>query len=224
MTRWLPNVTERQASYVVLDPYVYPGTDVLKNKADYTHPDLWAAFELDMSLSRMTELKATPIEGDFDFEHMKRIHGYLFQDVYEWAGEPRTIDISEAGHRYYPASYMASGAAEHYGKLATQNHLKGLPRKQFLDQFADTWGEINVVHNFREGNTRSQQVFFSQLAQEAGWPMDFGQVDYEAFIQARYHQMDTGSSEQMRAVLDPAVSQSAADNDLKETEQSHQTG
>lgn len=71
----------------VADDYCYPGTTVLKNKLDLTDADELDAFEAEVSDARADE--ALPA-GDLDFTHFKAIHGHLFQDVYDWAGETRT--------------------------------------------------------------------------------------------------------------------------------------
>jgi len=79
------------------DPYCYPDTNVLVNKFGIrNHRDL-SLIERNVVSTRLAELYVSPIEGNFDFDHLKKIHGYLFQDIYDWAGQERTVNISKGG-------------------------------------------------------------------------------------------------------------------------------
>jgi cell filamentation protein len=78
------------------DVYCIPGTAVLKNKAGITDQEQLDEFEGDFTAIRLLELTQNPVEGSFDLAHLCKIHQYLFQDVYEWAGEVRTVDIIRA--------------------------------------------------------------------------------------------------------------------------------
>ena len=76
------------------DTYVYPGTEVLRNKADIRDQEALDSFEADATAVRMLELIDNPVQGTFDLPHLCAIHRHLFKDVYDWAGEIRTVDIS----------------------------------------------------------------------------------------------------------------------------------
>lgn len=82
------------------DPYTYPGTDVLRNVLDIRDPKQPAAFEANATVARLIELDERPLVGRFDVAHLKSIHQYIFQDVYWWAGELRTVNISKSGHLF----------------------------------------------------------------------------------------------------------------------------
>ena len=75
------------------DVYCIPGTAVLKNKAGITDQDQLDEYEGDFTAIRLLELTQNPVEGYFDLAHLCKIHQYLFQDVYEWAGKVRSVDI-----------------------------------------------------------------------------------------------------------------------------------
>jgi cell filamentation protein len=81
----------------VTDDYCYPGTTVLKNKLDLQNGDELADFEAEVSDARADEEAPG---GDLDFKHFKAIHHHLFQDVYDWAGEIRTVRISKGGNMF----------------------------------------------------------------------------------------------------------------------------
>jgi len=211
----------RATTFRTWDDYFIPGTSVLRNKFTApgkpygeTDPDKLRTLEEAYAHSRIQELAEHPIEGRFDYDHMKAVHGAIFQDAYEWAGQERVAPdgfMTKDGHAYYGAGPALTAAAEaEYAKLAGKDFLRGVEPKAFVDQLAESWGEINVIHSFREGNTRSQFVFFSQLAEQAGYRMDATQFApgaplRDAFVEARFHSQDTGRNDRLAAVLGQAV-------------------
>ena len=88
------------------DTYCYPGTDVLRNKAEITDANELDAYEGELSTLRSIEILENPIVGQFDLAHLQRIHLALFQDVYEWAGKIRTVDHWLTSWKYH----LADGA------------------------------------------------------------------------------------------------------------------
>lgn len=168
------------------DAYVYPGTEVLRNKADIRGQAALDAFEADVSAVRMLELINNPIEGVFDLKHLCAIHCYLFQDVYDWASEIRTVDISWGASRFANFGLIESYLGPKLQGLAKENSLKGMEPDRFVARLAHYMSEINAAHPFREGNGRVQRLFCAQLAEQAGYFIDFETVDksrmYEVMI------------------------------------------
>lgn len=167
------------AKYEKWEDYYIPGTEVLQNRFNETDPVKLKKLEESKVRGRMLLLVQQPIRGNFDFAHMKAIHKFLFQDVYEWAGEERTAPsfgepfMNKEGHEYFPAGEpLTNQLNKLYGELADKNYLVGLPLDVFAKELANSWCEINVAHAFREGNTRSQFIFFSELAKHAGYQLD----------------------------------------------------
>jgi cell filamentation protein len=196
------------------DDYFIPGTIVLRNKFNETDAAQLSAKEEYAAVTRLDQLANDPVPATFDYDHMKAIHRHIFQDVYEWAGEERVGPVgfmSKEGHSYYPGGLSLTAAAEtEYAKLASKDLLRGLDKGQFVDELAERWGELNVIHSFREGNTRTQFVFFSQLAEQAGYRIDteafkVGSPLRDEFVQARFHSQDTGSNTRLAAVLSKAI-------------------
>lgn len=153
--------------YRTWDDYYIPGTRTLRNlftTPEQPHgeedPNLLARLEVAATAVRLDQLRDRPLPGNFDYAHMKAIHRHIFQDIYEWAGEERQAPTSQwmakDGHLYYPAGTALTEAAEkQYELLAERNLLTGLPFDEFVEQLAEFWGEINVIHSFREGNSRA---------------------------------------------------------------------
>ena len=80
-----------------VDPYVYPGTNVLRNKHGMRDSAALRAFEYERSAVRSVQIRKQPLPERFDLAHLKKLHKHFFQDVYEWAGEAREIDIAKGG-------------------------------------------------------------------------------------------------------------------------------
>jgi cell filamentation protein len=214
-------MTRQQPPQRAWDDYFIPGTPVLQNK--FTSPEQpygesdpakLATLEEHYTRTRLLELRAKPVPGRIDYDHMKAIHAYVFQDVYDWAGQERTAPngpMFKEGHAYYPAGPALTTAAEaEYSKIAATDYLRGMNRDAFVAELAERWGELNVIHSFREGNTRTQFVFFSQLCEQAGYQLDteafrLGNPLRDEFVQARFHGQDTGSNARLTTVLDKAI-------------------
>jgi cell filamentation protein len=159
------------------DTYCYPGTDVLRNKAEITYAEDLDAYEGELSTLRSIEILENPVLGQFDLAHLQRIHLALFQDVYDWAGEIRTVDISRGNSRFANVRFIESAAKGIFNKLARENWLKGLDAEALSKGLAHYLSEINVLHPFREGNGRVQRIFISQLSQSAGYQLDYSDLE-----------------------------------------------
>lgn len=212
------------------DDYFIPGTTVLKNRLNVSDAEQLGALEHGLTFARMTELRRDPLPPTFDYEHMKAIHRHLFQDVYEWAGQERIGPDSRmtkqgpdvlnyapgdpqaptVAYGYYPGPQVREAAEHQYRLLAREQYLQGLERAQFVQQLAEFWGELNVIHSFREGNTRTQFVFFEQLAEHAGHPLDLSRLSPgtrlpEQFVLARFFSQATGRANRLADVLTRAL-------------------
>lgn len=95
---------------------------------------------------------ANPVGGKLDFQHLKDVRKTLFQNVYDWAGQTRTVEISKGPSAFAPVQHINTHAEKVFGDLAADNHLQGMGREQFLDRAAHHLGEINALHPFREGS------------------------------------------------------------------------
>jgi len=204
------------AKFKAWDDYFISGSTVLKNRYNFTDAVELEKKEEFAASVRLDQMTLNPIQGKFDYDHMKAIHGHIFQDVYEWAGQERVGPdgfMSKAGHSYYPGGEALTDAANaQYRKLAGKHLLRGLDKTAFVHELAESWGELNVIHSFREGNTRTQFVFFSQLAEQAGYHVDTapfkkGEPLRDEFVAARFHSQDSGSNARLVDVLSKAITE-----------------
>lgn len=166
------------------DPYLYPGTNVLKNLRGLTDPRLLARFEARQTHRRIAELMDTPLSGKSDIAHFKAIHRYIFQDVFEWAGEFRTVNISKGGHLFGLAAFLEPALRQTMDKLAAENHLVGVDAPTFANRAAYYLGELNAAHPFREGNGRTQREFIRELGLKAGHYIDWRATTIEEMTNA----------------------------------------
>ena len=132
---------------------------------------------------RLLELIDRPIRGKYDLKHLQAIHKYIFQDVYEWAGEIRKVDIAK-GNMFCNVRFLSSQAAEIFGKLKEEDYLQGLEEDDFIRQLAYYFSEINALHPFREGNGRSQRQFIRCLALHNGYVVNFANASKEEMMKA----------------------------------------
>ncbi len=153
----------------------YPGTTCLVNKLDIRDETVLAETEAAVVLGKASLLDQRPIPGSFDFEHYKRIHQFLFCDLYDWAGQIRTINISKKGTVFVPAAEIERCADACFSRLASFSG-EGLSRHELAEEAADFYHTINMLHPFREGNGRVQRVFFTQWIRSLGYDLDLSSV------------------------------------------------
>jgi cell filamentation protein len=165
-------------------PYVYPGTNVLKNLRDIRDPERLARFEADATIQRIDELKQNPALAKFDTRHLQAIHHHIFQDVYEWAGEFRTVDISKGNDLFGLKQHIVLNLNKTFEGLKKERYLSGADLKRFCNRGAYYLGEVNAIHPFREGNGRTQREFIRQLAGRNGYALDWSRVSREQMIDA----------------------------------------
>lgn len=106
----------------------------------------------------------------------------MFQDVYAWAGELRTVDVRKnvpGADFFLPHGYIKHAASICFGELAEENFLAELDRKTFVERLAHHYEKINYIHPFREGNGRTQRIFWNRVALQAGWQLDWRPVHGE---------------------------------------------
>lgn len=165
-----------------VDPYLISGSTVLRNLVGATMSTELAAAEADLSFARATQLLDDPVPATSDLAELQTIHFRLFQDVYEWAGQLRTIDVKKdvpGADFFLPYGLIELAAANCFQELAVEDHLKGLKRETFVERLAFHYEKINYLHPFREGNGRTQRVFWNRISGEAGWELDWRPVHGE---------------------------------------------
>ncbi|MGV3549964.1 Fic/DOC family protein [Rhizobium sp.] len=163
------------------DPYVYAGTSILRNRLDIRDSDELDKVERQLVRERILEVIPS---GNFDLQHLKAIHRHLFQDIYDWAGKIRTVEISKGESQFQFRQYIETGMADVHGRLVKSDFLRRRDRSAFASEAARIIGDVNYVHPFREGNGRTQLQYLKQLAAQAGHPLDLTKIDASGWLQA----------------------------------------
>ena len=182
------------------DPYLDPATGVLKNRLSLTDDATLENAEAALVATRSLELSEAPVKGKFDLAHLQAIHQHLFGDVYEWAGELRTIDISKDGSMFAHHGYLESAATPVFQGLAKEKNLAGLEPEQFSERAAHYLGELNALHPFREGNGRAQREFIGHVAQANGYSIAWENVS-QADMLAAAIQSFNGDTSKLAAMI-----------------------
>ena len=184
----------------------YEGSSCLINKLGIKDENLLNMMESHITLAKISLLQQNPIPGVFDFEHYKKIHEFIFEDLYDWAGTPRKVDISKKGTLFVKAKDIKKIADACFERLKSKNYFKNLNTDEFIDEITDFYCVTNNLHPFREGNGRTQRVFLTQLALNAGYELDFSNLDTDRLMIATIHSangIDTYLKEILREIIEP---------------------
>lgn len=181
------------------DPLCYPGTGVLRNKADLTDQDELDQFEQLMFLTRSEE----PLpEGVLDYAHYRAIHHHFFQDVYSWAGQPRQIRTAKGGNWFCYPEYIDTEMNRIFRELSEEDYLANTKSLQdFAARAAHFIADINAVHPFREGNGRCQLTLLDILMQVAGLEMVEDKIDEDDFMEAMIASFAGDEAPLMNAII-----------------------
>lgn len=185
------------------DPYLYPGTATLRNRLGLT--DDGSLNQAERMLTHARGREAARMAFPLDADGYRALHKHLFQDLYDWAGEDRTVNIGKGGSLFAHAPYVANALAAVFKDLASQSHLKGLPREEFYDRLGHHLNELNAVHPFREGNGRTMRHHAAQIARDAGHSLRIASIDRQMWMDASRHGFTTGDHRPLSAILAAAA-------------------
>ena len=174
-------MTDYSYSYEWDEQYCYPHSNVLKHKLDITDSDTLLTAERELTSLKLASAKLNYIKGKFDFDHLRRIHRYLFRDIYTWAGKIRNVDIAK-GNQFCLCCNIERYAQSIFQKIKRENFL--IDSNNAPIRLAYYLSEINVLHPFREGNGRTQRLFIEYLANIAGYEVNFSDVTAQEMIVA----------------------------------------
>lgn len=150
---------------------------ILSNKLGITDPAELAREEEKISKQKAISLFETGILDTFEvgtFKGLAAIHKYLFEDIYEFAGKVRTVNIAKGGFRFAPVMYLE----------AALNNIDKMPQSTF-DEIIEKYVEMNVAHPFREGNGRSTRIWLDMiLKKEIQKVIDWSCVDKNDYLLA----------------------------------------
>lgn len=173
--------------------YFYEKTNVLKNKFGIKDKKELEQKEKQITLKKLAFLEIFPINGNFDAEHLKKIHRFLFDDIYYFAGEYRKCTMAKTTRNFYDPEYI-----EEYLNEALKNMNDKVNKIVSIEGYAcflsETYYELMTIHPFREGNGRSVREFLREfvLCENKFLPfnvkLDFSKMNKEDALKAvEYH-------------------------------------
>jgi len=150
--------------------------------------------------------RGVPLVGAYDRTHLQAIHKHIVQDVYEWAGKLRTVEIAKPGSPFFAFQrYVIPSLDTLTAQLKAEDHFRGLVADDFAIRAGHYLGEVNAIHPFREGNGRTQQEFVRALALEAGHRIAWAKVSREQMYAASKISFERADSSGLAAVIDIAI-------------------
>jgi cell filamentation protein len=164
------------------DHYCPPGSTVLRNRLNLTDAKTLAQAERDLSEVAAESIDFAP--PPYSLSYLQAIHRRLFSDLYDWAGELRTVDISKDDTHFCVTSRIEPEANKLFKVLADANWFQDLDRTNLINASAELFGDLNVVHPFREGNGRAQRILFEHIIVNAGYEISWWPVEPGEWIQA----------------------------------------
>lgn len=160
----------------------YEGTTCLINKLGITDESKLKEFEGAVTFAKASELEKNPISTAFDIEHYRAIHKYLFEDIYDWAGEYRTVNLSKKGTKFAPADKISDLMTACFTRLKENDFFQGNSFDVFVENIVDFYCVTNMIHPFREGNGRTQRIFITQLIRYNDYDIDFSSIDKDELM------------------------------------------
>lgn len=182
----------------------YPGTTVLINKLDLKNQAALDDAERISVTLRTLEIQSAPISDPYTFAYYCSLHRRLFGDLYDWAGELRTINLSKKGTNFCKASNLIHTGNALFRRLHDLNEFRGLNREAFISEIAEFYHDLNMLHPFREGNGRTERLFFTLLIRRAGYNINFSECDTDLLMVSTVLAAQ-GVMDQLLAFFDEAI-------------------
>ena len=149
----------------------------LENKLNITNSSELARMEEKISKQKALEMFQTGFLDNLDagkFESLSQIHKYLFDEIYDFAGQIRDVNIAKGNFRFAPVMYLK----------AALEHIDNMPQTTF-EEIIKKYVEMNVAHPFREGNGRATRIWLDVLfKKELNMVVDWNKVDKEDYLLA----------------------------------------
>jgi cell filamentation protein len=164
---------------VFVDPYFDEGIGELRNLLGAKSAEDLHEREPQIVFANEVELESLSIPRSNNLEEVLLIHKQLFKGVYHWAGQIRTVDIRKSDENsefFLIVSKIPEGANYVFTEFAKENYLVGLDRGSFIKRLAYYYDQLNYIHPFREGNGRVQRIFWSRVAHDVGYEIDWDEI------------------------------------------------
>lgn len=166
---------------VINSRYTYKGTDVVKNKLDIRNAELLKEYETGIVALKLTSLIKNSKVYPFTEEGFKQIHKYLFDEIYDFAGEYRLENILKENFRFSEYQYIEENMPLIIKKIDIEK-LKQMNFNDLCKNLSEIMTDLNVLHPFREGNGRTIREFIREISYVCGYEVNFSNVEYELIL------------------------------------------
>lgn len=157
--------------------YLLDDGKTLRNRVGATTPDDLRRAEDHLVETRALSLREHDLPGTYDLAGLQAVHRHMFQDVYDWAGELRTVSIRKSADTWFtPVPDIEPSMEVLAGHLRASDNLRAIDAQHVPGALATVYDIVNQAHPFREGNGRVQREFLSALASESGHHIDWTKV------------------------------------------------
>lgn len=160
----------------------YPGTAVLINKFGLKEQNKLDIVERQIVLLKGAEIERNAVFKNVDFNYYKGIHRQLFEDIYDWAGKVRTINISKKGTVFFKYDKIEKIGQLKFKRLIGLSYLNNMDEISFFNELTELYNELNMLHPFREGNGRTLRLFITLLVRNTGRDISFADCDNDLLM------------------------------------------
>lgn len=160
----------------------YENTCTLINKLNIRDEKQLSENEALITSLKAAELIIQSMRTDFDFSDYKDLHRQLFEDLYFWAGTVRTVPISKSSTTFAPPESIEELGTRIFSRLRMMDYFTDLSKNEFISEISDLYSSINYLHPFREGNGRTERVFFIQLIRNAGHDINYSAMNSDLLM------------------------------------------
>ncbi len=189
---------------VASDKYCYFDSDVLINLLNIRDFDILSEAEAEFTAERYrTYNPSQNTISDFTLEHLKHLHFHLFQDLYDWAGQTRDVDISKGETRFCTWTRIEPEAQKLFNTIPNLAQCKNY--NELIEKVADLFCELNLLHPFREGNGRVLRFFFEEMLYTLGYDITWPRISRQNWIDANVAGVNL-NLEPLKVIFNQAIS------------------
>ncbi len=174
----------------VQSTYCYPDSDVLKNKLNIRDKTELKQAEEEFVAVKQLVLLQTPIKGHFTMTHLLRIHRFLFEDVYPFAGHLRREQISKGDTLFFPPDLIHRELRRVFHEVHEKRMLEESEEQSQIQNLSHVMAELNIIHPFRDGNGRSIRELIRCMGLAYGLWINWGNADHDSLLQAAVASVD----------------------------------
>lgn len=162
-----------------VDPYFDETIGDLRNLLGAKSSHELSELEAQIVFANEIELESVFVARTNDLTELLALHKQLFGNVYDWAGKVRTVDIkknADDAEYFLIVSKITDAANYVFNELAKEDFLRNLPIDEFIERLSYFYDQLNYIHPFREGNGRTQRIFWMRVVHDAGYEINWDKI------------------------------------------------